>query len=152
MDDGGGGQKRGGVEDDIAEGRRYIRATLRSTAAVTGFVVFMLAAYRQAWAIIPLLVGVALGAGLLVGWDVAVRRLFSPDAVRKSGRNRTWALLAFALVKYPLVGLLLWAIARFWSLKQVMVFVGGFLLLHAVIGLRALGRALTENNSKHSSY
>ena len=41
------------MEADMAEGRQYIRATLRSTAVVVGIVVFMLASSRQLWAIGP---------------------------------------------------------------------------------------------------
>lgn len=133
--------------DDRQE-KTYIVRTLRSTAVVTAFVVFMLASYRQTWAIAPLLIGVMLAVVLLVGMERFVRTIFSPAAVlaaRKKGRDRRWALLGFALVKYPLVALLIGAIVRAWASepRRIMAFVGGFILLQVVIGLRAAGRALT---------
>lgn len=139
-----------GKDDPV--GKKFVARTLRSTAFVTGFIVLMLYSYRQIWAIAPLLIGVALASVLLLGWDWFVRGLFTPDAIRKDRkkrRDRKWALLALALVKYPLVALLLWRMVHVWAgePRRLMVFIAGFLLLQTVIALRALGRLLTEKRT-----
>jgi hypothetical protein len=51
-------------------------------------------------------------------------------------------LLGFALIKYPLVAVLIWALTRAWNLRAIMAFTGGFVLIHLVIALRAIGRIL----------
>jgi hypothetical protein len=136
-------------------------------AAVVAVAVLMLGAYGQFWAIVPLTTGAALGAALLWGMERVVRKAFTADAVLASRRRpatppdedaktetdgkKTWvgkrALLAFALIKYPMVALLLWAISRHWDDRSVMVFLSGFVLLQVVIGLRGLGRYLVPSPS-----
>ena len=126
----------------------FVRRTYRSAACVTGFVLFMLASYGQFWAVVPFAGGVLLGGVLLYAMDRMVRALFTPararvvKKTRKGGPER--ALLGFALVKYPLVALLIWAVTRFWSQPEVMAFAGGFILFHTVIGLRGVGRFLVD--------
>ncbi|MBC8103757.1 MAG: hypothetical protein H7Z41_14375 [Cytophagales bacterium] len=62
---------------------------------------------------------------------------------KKTQRNRAGAmLLGFALIKYPLVAVLIWAVTRAWDLRGVIAFAGGFVLIHLVIALRAVGRIL----------
>jgi hypothetical protein len=51
-------------------------------------------------------------------------------------------LMGFALIKYPLVAVLIWALTRAWNLRAIMAFTGGFVLIHLVIALRAIGRIL----------
>ena len=55
--------------------------------------------------------------------------------------------MGFALIKYPLVGLLIWAIVRAWGqdAARMIAFVGGFVLLQVVIALRAVGKAVTAS-------
>lgn len=132
--------------DAAPESRAYLLATLRATAWAAGTVVFLLIGYGQAWAVVPMLDGLILGIVLLLGLDIFVRRVFQPGLWEKNaaaGRRRG-AFLLFALVKYPMVGTLIWWIVRHWEPRAVMAFAGGFILLQAVIGLRAVGRALTQ--------
>lgn len=134
---------------------RYVFKTLRSVAFVTAFIVFALASYGQWWAIGPFLGGVALGSGLLFGMDHFIRSAFTPEKAReakRTGKNASGsALVIFTLVKYPLVALLLWAATRIWDLQQLMVFAGGFMLIQAVIALRAVGGHLTGRSSSSSN-
>jgi hypothetical protein len=125
-------------------GRLYILKTLRTTAVVAVFVLFMLTAYGQWWALLPVLTGVALAVTLLAGLDGFVRWLFTPERLRRSGgKAGGWPLIAFAMIKYPLVALLLWALTRAWDTRRLIAFIGGFMLLQLVIVSRALGRLLT---------
>lgn len=134
----------------------FLKRTLRSAAFMTAFVVFVLASYGLWWSVGPLLVGAGLSALLLWGWEKFIRGVLTPDRVRESrekkGRMPTGALWAFALIKYPLVGLLLWVIARHWDTRQLLAFTGGFFLVHLVIALRALGAALTGNGAGGSGH
>lgn len=125
---------------------RFIARTFRSTAVVTVVVLFFLLSYGQSWALVPVLAGVGLSALLLWGWGQFIRGVFTPERARQDGKKSnapTRALWVFALIKYPLVGLLLWVIARNWDTRQLIAFIGGFVLLHIVIALRALGSVLT---------
>ena len=123
----------------------YFQKTLRTL----GYVVLILtAALLNAgayWAVPPFLAGVALAVVLLLGWNGFIRSL-TPENGRQAGMQTRWRrrFLTFALIKYPLVALLIWWLTRLWDARSLMVFVGGFLLLHAVIFLRTLGRMLTE--------
>ena len=62
--------------------------------------------------------------------------------------KKTWGnaagtvLMGFALIKYPLVAVLIWALVHAFDLRAIMAFTGGFVLIHLVIALRALGRIL----------
>ena len=135
--------------------RGYVFRTLRSTAYVTVFVILMLAAYGQTRLIAPFVVGVGLASVLLWGLTLFVRGVFTPNRnlsveEKKKRDKRKAALVAFALVKYPLVGLLIWAIVRAWGADtaRMIAFVGGFILLQAVIALRAVGKAVTTKPDK----
>lgn len=134
----------GSSEDDL----QIVSKTLRSAAMVTALVIVLLLSYGQTWAAVPVLCGALLGMALLAGMDRVVRRVFTPEKVRdaaeKKGRRGgpKGAMLAFALIKYLLVAVLIYAVTHAWDLRAVMAFTGGYVLIHLVIGLRAMGRAL----------
>ena len=126
----------------------YFQKTLRATGYVALFVVAMLVNHGVWWAILPLVAGLALSVVLLLGWNGFVRSLGPPD--RGAGvAERRWRkrFFLFALVKYPLVGLLIWWLTRVWEPRSLMVFVAGFGLLQAVIVLRTIGKMLTEDKT-----
>ena len=152
-----------------AEGKLWVPATLKSSAVVTGFVVITLAAYGQMTSVLPVMAGALLAGGLLAAMDWFIRRAFTPErawaAKRKMqqqkrrenskpdrageptekkirGNAAGAMLLGFALIKYPLVAVLIWALTRAWNLRAIMAFTGGFVLIHLVIALRAIGRIL----------
>ena len=153
-------------------GKNWVPATLKSAAVVTVFVLFMLASYGQMWSLLPVIGGALLAAGLLGVMDWFIRRAFTPErawaAKRKlqqknaemrrdrlkssqeggvsekktRGSAEGATLLLFALIKYPLVAVLIWALTRALDLRAIMAFTGGFVLIHLVIALRAVGRIL----------
>jgi hypothetical protein len=154
------------------EGINWVPATLKSAAVVTGFVLVTLAAYGQIWSLVPVAGGAALAGGLLGAMNWFIRRAFTPErawavelkkqkkeremrreqskssprgdfAEKKTRGNAAGAmLLGFALIKYPLVAVLIWALTRAWNLRAIMAFTGGFVLIHLVIALRAVGKIL----------
>lgn len=163
-----GAEKTVPVPED-SNGVGWVPATLRSASIVTGFVLVVLAAYGQNWALLPLAVGAGLSAALLAAMNLVIRRLFRPEnAAQFSPRNRAEEqipppknasdngsgkkktrknhykpiLIGFALIKYPLVAALIWSLTRVWDSRSLMVFAGGFVLVHLVIALRAIGRIL----------
>jgi hypothetical protein len=130
--------------DDTA---RYLRQTLRAAAVLALAAVAVLLNLGLGWAIAPLLTGLALAIALLLGWHGFVRSLIGAGQGReKSQRDRRarTRFVVFALVKYPLVGFLIWFLTRIWDARSLGVFLAGFILLHVVITLRAIGRLLTE--------
>jgi hypothetical protein len=134
------------------EAQNYWAKTLRSAVFVVGFVLFVLASYGQIRLLLPLAGGFALSTVLFGVWEKSIRTLFTPERLRKkvgkAPQKPTTILLGIGLVKYPLVGLLLWWLVRIWNAEQMMAFVSGFTLLHIVIGLRALGRWLTTSSRR----
>lgn len=134
----------------------FIARTYRSAAFVTGFVLFVLASYGQFWALLPVAAGAALGMVLLRFLEVTVRRTFTRERAADARKNRKGsgpgrALLGFALVKYPLVALLIWAVVRVWDAREVMAFTAGFILLQMVIGLRAMGRYMVDQMNESAA-
>jgi ABC-type lipoprotein release transport system permease subunit len=123
----------------------YFQKTLRTLGYVTLILTAALLNAGTYWAVLPFLAGVALAVVLLLGWNGFIRSL-TPESGRQAGMQMRWRrrFFTFALVKYPLVALLIWWFTRLWDARSLMVFVGGFLLLHAVILLRTIGRMLTE--------
>jgi len=113
-------------------------------------VAMMLVCYGQQWALAPFLLGAALGLTLLVVMDRTVRWICTPNRARRSQeknggqRGPKAALLGIALIKYPLVAVLICAVTHAWrtELPSLMAFTGGYILIHFVIGARAIGRAL----------
>jgi hypothetical protein len=142
----------GDPPDEDWSGKGFVRRTIRTAAVVAGIVVLVLLSYGQLWAVGPFLGGIALSSVLLYLWDVFVRSLLNPDIIRKSGgkrKGRLAAIIGFSLIKYPLVGLLLYMAVRMWGgdPHRALAFLGGFILLHVVIGLRAVSRALLDRNA-----
>lgn len=126
----------------------FVLRTLRSAAVVTVFVLVMLSSYGQFWALVPVSVGATLGMALLAAMNLFVRRTFTPEKAARAAEKKKWhngtkgAMVAFALIKYLLVGVLIYAITHAWNLREVMAFTGGYVLIHLIIGLRAIGRIL----------
>ena len=119
----------------------FTRKTLRATVIVTMVSLIMLANFGCSWVILPLLAGLALAVVLWLGWwgfihFVVVAHRVSPATFQEKtqGKRRTTRLfLWFALVKYPLVGALIWWLTRVWTARDLAGFVAGFLILHGVI-------------------
>jgi hypothetical protein len=126
----------------------YLNQTLRMTGYLLAFVLMLLIHFGQSWAMLPLVAGTGLAVILLLVWSGFVQRVIRPSASieEKNGAEKRMqrSFLLLALIKYPLVSVLIWFLTRRWDNASLMVFVGGILLLHAVITLRAVGKLLTE--------
>ncbi len=138
------------------ETREYLQKTLRAAGILAACASLCLANFGLPWAIGPLLAGLGLAVVLLLGWWGFIRSLVlaaqkatgASIAEKSRRRSRTTVLfLLFALVKYPLVGMLIWWLTRIWGTRELAAFVIGFLLLHAAIALRAVGKMLTEQGT-----
>jgi hypothetical protein len=130
---------------------RYFFKTARSASVVAAFVGFVLGSYGLFWGLAPLAAGFGLAVALFWGWDWVIRANLTADKLRQEknkGRYASTTILWFALVKYPLVGLLIWWFTQVFSVRQMIVFAGGFMLLHLVILLRALGKKLTTPKNR----
>ena len=131
----------------------YFRKTVTSTLWLAMLAVAVLIQLGAYWALIPALAGVALSVVLLLGWIGLARCLVVPRG--PGGANRAVsgfkARLLFALlamVKYPLVGLLIWWLTRIWETRQLAALVGGFLLLQVVIVGRAVGKLRADTGEE----
>jgi hypothetical protein len=124
----------------------YIEKTLKWVGYLALLTVALLYQWGLHWAIVPTLAGVGLAVVLLLGWSGFVRSLAAARGSAGSAMTMRARLrfLGFALIKYPLVGVLIWWLTRIWTANQLAAFVGGFLLLHVVLVARAVGSLLTE--------
>lgn len=143
------------LNTDTQDETRFVPQTLRAGTVVAATVTLLLAGTGHiAWAT-PFAAGAALGVVLIWSMDKVVRGAFGADTVlgergvilpdappaqKKFGGKA--ALLLFALIKYPAVALLIFFVARRGTQTQILAFVGGFVCLQLVIGLRGLGAYL----------
>lgn len=95
------------------------------------------------WIALSITLGTVLGTALLLTLDYTVRRAFVPEA--KSPRR---ALLIVALVKYPLIGLLLYMLVR-WGRVSIPAFCGGIVLVHFAILAKLAGVKIKEKQNEH---
>jgi hypothetical protein len=124
----------------------YVLKTVRSSVVVATFITLWLAGVNRYEMILPLLTGTALGCSLIWSWERMAVAFFTPERARKKKTGGKWIIILFALVKYPMVAYLIYWATRHWNQTQLLWFVGGFILVQAVIVLRALGRSLMENS------
>ena len=126
----------------------YVLKTLRATGLVALMLVAVLANVGLPWAIVPTLAGLVLAVVLLLGWWAFLRSLITlalaTEEKNQRQRRTTQRFLLLALVKYPLVGWLIWWLTRHWSAQELAAFAAGFGVLTLVIALRAVGKILTE--------
>jgi hypothetical protein len=126
---------------------RFVARTVRSATVVTLIVLVGLGSYGQVGLLAPLALGAGLGILLLYVMDRQVRMLCTPHRIPASGEKKRIAagvkeaMLVIALIKYPLVAVMIWAVIHRWhaDLPALFAFAGGYILIHFVIALRAIG-------------
>jgi hypothetical protein len=112
--------------------------------AVLGFVIInILLGYRLNWAVWPFVTGLVLAEALWIGNSLIIRKYLTPEKINESNAQKR-ALSVFALVKYPLVALCIWASVRLGDTRQLMSFVAGYLVLQIVVVMRMVGQAATQ--------
>ena len=128
---------------------QWLLATLRATGWLAITIVFLLCGWNQWWAIVPFVGGLTLAVCLVVALSILVpRTLRPPDSEKKRrGPSPKTAILAFALVKYPMVATIIWWIVRTWETRAVVAFAGGFICLQLVMAARAIGKAWSDSQS-----
>ncbi len=111
----------------------FIRRTYRTSAWVLLLTVLYLmgfGAFQAAWSVAA---GTGLALLVLFAFEWVVRGLFAPGR-----RPPNWLMLQVALVKLPLLSLVLYLVVHSgWF--HLGAFAGGVALVHAVIFLKALG-------------
>jgi hypothetical protein len=119
----------------------------RPVAIITGVLGFVivnvLVGYKLNWAIWPFVTGVILAEMLWIGNSLIVRKYLTPQKINESNTQKR-ALSVFALVKYPLVAVCIWASVRLGDTRQLMSFVAGYLVLQIVVVVRMIGQAAAQ--------
>jgi hypothetical protein len=112
--------------------------------AILGFVVInVLIGYRLNWAVWPFVTGLVLAEILWIGNSLIIRKYLTPEKINESNAQKR-ALSVYALVKYPLVAVCIWASVRLGDTRQLMSFVAGYLVLQIVVVLRMVGQGATQ--------
>ncbi len=114
------------------------------TTAILGFVIVnILVGYRLNWAVWPFVTGVILAEALWIGNSLIIRKYLTPQKINESNSQKR-ALSVFALVKYPLVAVCIWASVRLGDTRQLMSLVAGYLVLQIVVVVRMVGQAAAQ--------
>ncbi len=119
----------------------------RPVAIITGVLGFVivnvLVGYKLNWAVWPFVTGVILAEMLWIGNSLIIRKYLTPQKINESNSQKR-ALSVFALVKYPLVAVCIWASVRLGDTRQLMSFVAGYLVLQIVVVVRMIGQAAAQ--------
>ncbi len=119
----------------------------RPVAIITGVLGFVivnvLVGYKLNWAVWPFVTGVILAEVLWIGNSLIIRKYLTPQKINESNPQKR-ALYVFALVKYPLVAVCIWASVRLGDTRQLMSFVAGYLVLQIVVVVRMIGQAAAQ--------
>lgn len=119
----------------------------RPVAIITGVLGFVivnvLIGYKLNWAVWPFVTGVILAEVLWIGNSLIIRKYLTPQKINESNAQKR-ALSVFALVKYPLVAVCIWASVRLGDTRQLMSFVAGYLVLQIVVVVRMIGQAAAQ--------
>ena len=98
-------------------------------------------AFQKPWIGLSITLGMALGTAVLFTFERIITRAVVPGAVKAKR-----ALLKLALVKYPLIGAVLYALVR-WDRFSPVAFCGGILLVHFAIFAKYAGIKIMERRA-----
>jgi hypothetical protein len=113
------------------------------TAALGFVIINVLIGYRLNWAVWPFVTGLVLAEALWIGNSLIIRKYLTAEKINESNAQKR-ALSVFALVKYPLVAVCIWASVRLGDTRQLMSFVAGYLVLQIVVVVRMVGQGATQ--------
>lgn len=102
-------------------------------------------ALQKPWIGLSITFGAILGTALLASFHCVVRGAFTAGAVRPKR-----ALLKLGLVKYPLLGAMLYGLARSDKIS-LPAFCGGILLVHVAIIAKVIGFRIVERLEAHKT-
>ena len=120
-------------------GEDLIAKSYRSIALAWIIAASWCIALRKPWIGLSITLGAALGTAVLLTFELVVRRAFVPGAA-KPGR----ALVKLALLKYPLIGIILYWLVR-WNRFDALAFCGGIVLVHIAVLAKAMGIRLARS-------
>lgn len=117
---------------------QFVAKTYRSIALTWVMAMAWTLAFWKPWIALSITLGMLLGTVVLFTYDRLIRKAFVPGA-KKPGR----ALLKLGIVKYPLIGAMLYALVR-WNEVNPPAFCGGILLVHFAIFAKLIGIKMVE--------
>lgn len=115
-----------------------IRKSYRSVAIAWVTAMVWCIALMKPWIGLSITLGTLVMTAVLISYDYVVRRVFVPGA---TGSNR--ALLKLALIKYPVIGLMLYLLVH-WGRFNAPAFCGGIVLVHFAIVCKVIGIGMVE--------
>jgi hypothetical protein len=121
-----------------------ITKSYRSAAIAWVVAMIWCIALMKPWIGLSITLGTLLMTAVLISYDYVVRRAFVPGA---AGANR--ALLKLALIKYPVIGLMLYLLVH-WGRFNALAFCGGIVLVHFAIVCKVIGINMVERAEKRA--
>ena len=120
----------------------FIHKAYRSVLLTWALAMAWTLALQKPWIALSITLGTAVGTAVLASFEYMVRKAFVPGAA-KPGR----ALVKLALLKYPLLGAILYLTLR-WNKINPLAFCGGIVLVHFAILAKLAGIRLVERREK----
>jgi hypothetical protein len=120
----------------------FIKKVYRSIVYAWAVAMCWALAFQKPWIALSITMGTVIGTALLASCEHIVRRVIVSDAVRPRR-----ALLKFALLKYPLIGIILYVSVR-WDRVNLPAFCGGIVLVHAAIIAKMIGIRIAERSQR----
>jgi hypothetical protein len=102
-------------------------------------------AYQKLFIAINITIGVITGTASLYSFDVFVRRVFVPGAVKPRPK-----LLLFTLAKYVCIAIMLYWLVH-WRNANLMAFCGGIVLVHFALFAKMAGINIAERKAGQDS-
>ena len=118
--------------------QEFIKKSYRSITLAWIIAMSWCIAFQKPWIALNITLGTALGTAVLVTYDWVIRAAFVPGKTRPKR-----ALVKLALVKYPLIGIILYWLVR-WDRFHFLAFCGGIILVHFAIVAKLAGIRLRE--------
>lgn len=123
---------------------QFIKKVYKSSAIAWGIAMFWTLAFGKPWIALSITMGTAVALAGLASFEKVVRTAFKPGA-----KQPKKALIRLAFIKYPLLGILLYAIVR-WNKINLLAFCGGIVLVHIAMLAKMAGIRLVEKMNADS--
>ena len=117
---------------------QFIKKAYRSIALTWLIAATWALVLQRPWIALSITFGMLLGTAVLVTYDWVVRKAFVPGAAKPHR-----ALLKLGLVKYPLIGVMLYGLVR-WDKINLLAFCGGIALVHFAMFAKLAGMKMVE--------
>jgi len=118
---------------------QFVRKVYKSSAIAWGLVSLWTLGLGKPWIALSITLGTVVSLAVLASFDIVVRTVFVPGATKSKK-----ALIKLALIKYPILGAILYFVVH-WHKINLLAFCGGIVLVHFAMLAKLAGIRLVES-------